>query len=147
MSPRFGPKLFSVKQLLGAQRSEQYVESHPNWLLLQKTFERMQSLAHRAGFQVVVIIAPSGVRLYGAEFEDFPRLSDKSYFNILITRLAEQYGFEIVNLQESLRPYAMKELLYFRDDDHWNERGHLAVADILGGFLRSRNSAVAIAKP
>lgn len=147
MSPRFGPKLFSVKQLLGAQRSEQYVEAHPNRLLLQKTFERMQSLAHRAGFQVVVIIAPSGVRLYGAEFEDFPRLSDKSYFNILITRLAEQYGFEIVNLQESLRPYAMKELLYFRDDDHWNERGHLAVADILGGFLRSRNSAVAIAKP
>lgn len=140
VSPRFGAKLFLPRQIQGAQRSEQYVESHANRLPLQKTFEGMESLANRAGFQVVVIIAPCDARLYGAEFEDFSRLSDKSYFNILITRLAEQYGFEIINLQELLRPYATKELLYFRDDDHWNERGHLAVADILGGFLQSRNS-------
>lgn len=141
VSRRFGAKLFSCDQLLGAQRSERYVESHPNRLPLQKTFERMASLAQREGFEVVVIIAPSDARLYGAEFEDFPSLSDKSYFNILTTRLAEQHGFEIVNLQESLRPYAMRELLHFRDDDHWNEQGHVAVADILSGFLRSRNAS------
>lgn len=142
VSPRFGPKLFSSKQLRSAQQSEQYVESHPNRLPLQKTFEGMASLAQRAGFQVVVIIAPSDARLYGAEFEEFPRLSDKSYFNILITRLAGQHGFEIVNLQESLRPYATRELLHFRDDDHWNEQGHAAFADILSGFLRSRNATI-----
>jgi hypothetical protein len=96
----------------------------------------MKSLAHRAGFRVVVIIAPSGARLHGAEFEDFPTLSERSYFNILLSRLAGQYGFEIVNLEESLRLYATKELLYFRDDDHWDERGHMAVADILSRFLR-----------
>jgi len=106
----------------------------------------MKSLAQRAGFRVVVIIAPSGARLHGAEFEDFPTLSERSYFNILISRLAGQYGFEIVNLEESLRPYATKELLHFRDDDHWNERGHMAVADILSGFLRSRNAALVIEK-
>lgn len=141
-SRRFGAKLFSPSQLRRAQRSEQYVESHPNRLALQRTFEDMESLAQRAGFQVVVILAPSGVRLYGAEFEDFPRLSGKPYFNILITRLAEHHGFEIVNLQESLRPYAERELLHFRDDDHWNEQGHVAVADILNRFLRSRNAAI-----
>lgn len=142
VSRRFGAKLFLPQQLLGAQRSEQYVESHPNRIPLQKTFEGMESLAQRAGFQVVVIIAPSDVRLYGAEFEDFPSLSDKSYFNILIARLAGQHGFEIVDLQESLRPYATRELLHFRDDDHWNEQGHVAVADILSGFLRSRNATI-----
>lgn len=144
VSHRFGPKLFIPEQLRGAQRSKQDVESHPNRLPLQKTFEQMKSLAQRAGFQVVVIIAPSDVRLYGAEFEDFPSLSDTSHFNILIAQLAGRHGFEIVDLQELLRPYAMKELLHFRDDDHWNEQGHVAVADILGGFLRSRNAALAV---
>jgi hypothetical protein len=146
VSPQFGAKLFASYQIKGAQRSEQYVDSHPNRLALETTFERMKSLAHRAGFRVVVIIAPSGPRLHGAEFEDFPTLSERSYFNILISRLAGQYGFEIVNLEESLRPYATKELLHFRDDDHWNERGHMAVADILSGFLRSRNAALVIEK-
>jgi hypothetical protein len=141
VSDRFGPKLFSHKQIRAAQRSEQYVESHPNSLRLRKTFERMKSLAQRAGFHVVVIIAPSDARLHGAEFEDFPSLSDKSYFNILITRLAGHHGFEVVNLQESLRQTAMRQLLHFRDDDHWNEQGHVAVADILSGFLRSRDAA------
>lgn len=146
VSPQFGAKLFAAYQIKDAQRSEQYVESHPNRLALEKTFERMKSLAHRADFRVVVIIAPSDARLYGAKFEDFPTLSAQSYFNILISRLAGQYGFEIVNLEESLRPYATKELLHFRDDDHWNERGHMAVADILSGFLRSRNVALVIEK-
>ena len=136
VSHQLGAKLFVSYQIKGAQRSEQYVESHPNRLALEKTFERMKSLAQRAGFRVVVIIAPSGARLHGAEFEDFPTLSERSYFNILLSRLAGQYGFEIVNLEESLRPYATKELLYFRDDDHWDERGHMAVADILSRFLR-----------
>lgn len=141
VSPRFGAKLFAPHQIVGAQRSEQYVESHRNRRALEKTFERMESLAHGAGFRVVVIIAPSDARLYGAEFDDFPTLSEKSYFNLLVSRLAERHGFEIVNLEESLRPYVTRELLYFRDDDHWNERGHRAVADILSGFLRSKNAA------
>lgn len=143
VSPRFGAKLFIPKQLLGAQRSEQYVESHPNRPPLEKTFERMESLAHHEGFRVVVIIAPSDVRLYGAEFEDFPTLSERSYFNILVSRLAGQHGFELVNLEELLRPHATKELLYFRDDDHWNERGHAAVADTLSKVLSFRHAALA----
>lgn len=136
-SSRFGATLFIPNQLKRAQSPEQYVESHPNRRPLQKTFEQMQSLARREGFRVVVIIAPTDVRLYGAEFEDFPSLSEKSYFNILVSRLADQSGFEVVNLEESLRPYATKEFLYFHDDDHWNERGHAAVASILSGFLQS----------
>ena len=145
-SPQFGEKLFSPDQIKRAQSDEQYVESHPNRRPLQKTFEHMESLSSREGFRVVVIIAPSDARLYGAEFKDFPTLSKESYFNILISRLAEKYGFDVVTLEESLRPYATRELLHFRDDDHWNERGHAAVADILDGFLRSRNIGIADGK-
>lgn len=139
VSSRFGAKLFSSNQLKRAQSPAQYVESHPNASLLQKTFERMKALSNHGGFRVVVIIAPSDSRLHGAEFEDFPRLSEKPHFNMFIERLAGQSGFEVANLQELLRPLAANELLYFRDDDHWNERGHAAVADILGRFLKSRH--------
>ncbi len=136
-SPRFGAKLFIPNQLKRVQSTEHYVESHPNRRPLQKTFEQMESLARREGFRVVVMFAPTDARLYGPEFEDFPSLSEKSYFNILVSRLADQSGFEVVNLEELLRPYATKELLYFRDDDHWNEGGHAAVAGILSKFLQS----------
>jgi hypothetical protein len=72
VSPQLGVKLFVAYQLKGARRSERYVESHPNRLALQKTFERIKSLAHRAGFRVVVIIAPNRAkcpRLHGAQFD------------------------------------------------------------------------------
>ncbi len=142
VSPRFGPKLFSPTQLKRAQNSAQYVESHQHRHALEKTFERMKSLAHMEGFRVVLIIAPSDARLYGAEFEDFPTLSEKPHFNEFVARLADQSGFEVVNLEELLRSLAAKELLYFRDDDHWNERGHMAVADILNGVLRPKNAVL-----
>lgn len=142
-SSHFGAKLFIPKYILGAQRSEQYIESHPNRVPIEKTFGRMKSLANREGFQVLVIIAPSDVRLYGKEFEDFPILSEKSYFNVLVSRLGKQHGFEVVNLEELLTPYATRELLYFRDDDHWNERGHAVVADVLRTVLLSRPTTAA----
>ncbi len=142
-SPRFGAKLFNPDHLKRVQSPAQYVESHPNLISLQETFERMKLLSNKAGFRVVVIIAPSDARLYGAEFEDFPKLSEKPHFNMLIGRLSGQSGFEVVYLEELLRPIAANELLYFRDDDHWNERGHAAVADVLGRFLQSRNISVA----
>lgn len=87
----------------------------------------------------MAITASSDSRLHGAEFEDFPRLSGTPHFNMSVERPAGQSGFEVANLKTLLRPLAATELLYFRDDDHWNERGPAAVADVLGRFLRSRN--------
>lgn len=142
VSRRFGAKLFSPDQLKRAQNSEAYVESHPNRLALQKTFQQMELLASQVGFRVMVVIAPTDARLYGSEFEEFPHLSGKPYFNILVAQLSAASGFDVVNLEDSLRPSATKDLLYFRDDDHWNERGHAAVADVLGEVLRSKNIAL-----
>ena len=87
----------------------------------------------------MVIIALSDSRLHGAEVEDFPRLSEPPHFDMLVERLAGQSGLGVANLEKLLRPLAANELLYFCNDDHWNERGHAAVADILGRFLKSRH--------
>ena len=138
VSANFGIKLFHPDQIKSARTTREYVDSHPNRLLLEKTFGGMSSLAQRIGFKVVIVIAPSDARLYGRYFGDFPMLSEESYFNLLVLKLSRQAGFTVVNLEQLLEPYAKTELLYFQDDDHWNERGHAVVAELIGRSLRKQ---------
>jgi hypothetical protein len=44
-------------------------------------------------------------------------------------------GFETLNLFPLMQPYADKELLYLRDDDHWNARGNEVVAEVIARQL------------
>ncbi|MBX3350965.1 MAG: hypothetical protein KF747_19765 [Nitrospira sp.] len=46
VSSRFRAKLFLPDQLKRVQNPAQYVESHPNARLLQKTYERMKALSN-----------------------------------------------------------------------------------------------------
>ena len=43
--------------------------------------------------------------------------------------------FGVVNLLTLLQPYAGSEMLYYRDDHHWNERGNEVVARLLQAAL------------
>jgi len=142
VSSRFGMKLFIPDQIERAQNAKQYVDSHPNRVLLEQTFKDMSHLAQQIGFAVVVIIAPTDARLYGKSFDNFPTLSEESYFNQLVLECSRQAGFMVINLEQLLQPYARTELLYFRDDDHWNERGHAVVADLIGRSLRTQRSSL-----
>jgi GTPase Era involved in 16S rRNA processing len=49
----------------------------------------------------------------------------------LVADLSARQGFQTVDLLTLMKPYADKELLYFRDDDHLNERGNQVVADLI----------------
>ena len=91
----------------------------------------MRALSQHFGFEVTVIVAPSDARLHGADFDEFPKLSDKPYFVDYVIDLAGRQGFKTVNLLTLLQPFARRELLYWRDDHHWNERGNAVVADLL----------------
>lgn len=141
-SQRFGLKLFHPEQIERARSSREYVVNHPNWVRLQETFERMASLAGRYDFRTIVLIAPTDARVYASFFDDFPALSEQPYLNDLVSELAGQFGFEVLNLQTLMQPYAQKELLYFRDDDHWSERGHEVVAEILARFLATSRASL-----
>ena len=134
-SQRFGLKLFHPEQIERARSTREYVVNHPNRVRLQETFESMVALAGRYDFRVIVLIAPTDARMYALFFDDFPALSEQPYFNDLVAELAGQSGFEVFNLQTLMQPYAQKDLLYFRDDDHWNERGHEVVAEIIARSL------------
>jgi len=134
-SQRFGYKLFSPLQIERAKSPREYVANHPNRTSLHQTIQDMAALSKKYEFEVVILLAPSDARLYGSYFSGFPKISDHAHFLEAVSEEAGLVSFQALNLAEALRPYAEKELLYFRDDDHWNERGHEVVAEILSKVL------------
>jgi hypothetical protein len=130
-STRWGYRLFRPEFVERATKSREYVLNHPHRPLLDQTFQDMRALSQHFGFEVTVIVAPSDARLYGSDFDEFPKLSDKPYFVDYVIELAGRQGFNTVNLLALLQPFARRELLYWRDDHHWNERGNAVVADLL----------------
>jgi hypothetical protein len=130
-SARFGYAIFRQAYLDQAGQSERDVLNHPNLPRLVDTFHRMQTLALQHGFAVTVVLVPTNVRLYKDYFAGLPRVSEQPYFLDYVKTLAGEVGFAHVDLVELLAPYAKDELIYQRDDTHWNERGHELVAEIL----------------
>jgi hypothetical protein len=134
-SARFGPRLFGPDYIDRATKPESYIQNHPNWPHLVAALRDMALLSKKHGFEVTTVIAPSAARLYAAHFENFPRIPTESSFARLVGGAARDMGFRVVDLTQEMRPYAEKELLYFRDDTHWNARGNAVVAEILGQHL------------
>ena len=136
-SSRWGYRLFSPPDVERATRPRDYVLNHPHRPLLDRTFEEMRELSERHGFRVTVLMAPSDARLYGPAFEDFPRLSEVPHFTEYVMDLARRQGFTAIDMLPLLRPYAEREMLYYRDDHHWNARGNevaaLVIRQALGG--------------
>ena len=130
-SARLGRKLFYRQNVDLVQEPESYVRTHPNRAKLEGVFAEMGALARRDGFGVTVVLAPTDARLQGRYFEGFPAGSPTPHFLDFVTELARVQGFGVVDLLAALQPLAGERLLYFRDDDHWNEDGHAAVAAIL----------------
>jgi lysophospholipase L1-like esterase len=56
------------------------------------------------------------------------------HFIRYLEKLSAENGFGYVDLNALMAPYADKELLLYRDDTHWNERGHQIVAQLLAKY-------------
>jgi hypothetical protein len=104
----------------------------------------MASLANEFGFSVAVIIAPGASRLHGPYYRDFPEISAAPHVIEFITESARSVGFETVDLYQLLEPYAGTELLYFRDDDHFNHRGNALAAELIHLELFANHSGKAM---
>ncbi|HSA56547.1 MAG TPA: hypothetical protein VLE53_12640 [Gemmatimonadaceae bacterium] len=130
-SARWGYRLFSPPDVERATKPKEYVLNHPHRPLLDRTFEEMRELSKRHGFRVTVLMAPSDARLYGPSFEGFPRLSEAPHFTEYVMELARRQGFDAVDLLPLMRPYAEREMLYYRDDHHWNARGNEVAALVI----------------
>jgi hypothetical protein len=128
-------RLFYPPYIERASETEAYLMRHPNRDLLDKTFRDMAALGKKYRFKVTIVIAPSAARLYGLHFGEFPPISREPYFINYVEKLAYGLGFDVVNLYSLMQSYAKEELLYWRDDTHWNERGHQVVAEIIAKHL------------
>lgn len=135
-SERWGYRLFSPADVERATKPKDYVLNHPNRPLLDRTFAEMRELSERHGFRVTVLMAPSDARMYGADFQDFPKLSETPHFTEYVMELARQHGFAAVDMLPLMRPYADREMLYYRDDHHWNARGNEVAALVIQQALR-----------
>lgn len=134
-SARFGARMFRNFYTEVAGYTEEFIEQHPNHARLQQVFTDMAGLADSYGFDVTVLIAPTAARLHARDFEDFPEISEQPHFINLVSRMAAAEGFAVLDLHERLQPHARQELLYWRDDDHWNARGNELVAGIVAGSI------------
>lgn len=137
-SSRHGYRLFLPAYTERAAQPESYLREHPNRPLLDQTFRDMASLREKYGFEVTVLIAPTAARLYAAEFEDFPSISEQPHFIDYVGRLAREQGFGVVDLYRLMQPYTGTELLYWRDDSHWNRRGNALVAELVAKHARTQ---------
>ena len=137
-SRRHGLKPFHRLYVTRAALPRSYVETHPNLAPLESTLRDMRALAARHGFRVTVVLAPSAERLYAPYYEKFPSVSPTPYFLDHVEAVARGLGLGVMNLYAPLRPRADRELLYYRDDTHWNERGQEVVAEVIAERIFQR---------
>jgi hypothetical protein len=138
-SARFGYALALGAYVERAAMPESYVAGHPNRPALDAAFGEMTRLAAAHGLDVTVVLAPTFPRLYAAAFDRASAVSATPHFLRFVERLATRSGFPTVNLADLMRPHAERELLYFRDDTHWNERGNHVAAALIDRHGRPRH--------
>ena len=130
-SARYGARLFWPPGIVRAEKPRSYLAHHPNRLLLDQTFEGMRALSAQHGFEVTVMVAPTATRLYAQYYEGIPVPSETPHFIDYVESTSKSMGFAVLPLFRLMQPYAARELLYWRDDPHWNERGNTVVAGMI----------------
>jgi hypothetical protein len=140
-SARHGYRLFNPQDIDRAARPADYVADHPNRPRIERLFDTMRELSEQYGFTVTLVLAPSAARLYGAEFGIEPAPTDTPHFLNFLTAQANRVDFAVVDLLSVLTDSSRHELLYFRDDHHWNERGNEVVAGYLTDWWAGQGPA------
>jgi hypothetical protein len=137
-SAKFGYRLFDPSYIAGGAKPESYVLTHPDLPNLHQSFEELASLGETHGFKVTIVITPTPPRLYAPYYEDFPYITEEPYFINYLAQLSTDQGFDVINLYPLLQPYASEELLFWRDDSHFDNRGNEIVAELIATQLSKR---------
>ena len=138
-SEKLGYRLFIQHHIDRAMEPLSYVLEHENRPLMDNVFSEMSHLAKENGFTVTVMVAPTAARLHGPSFEGFPQLSSEPHYINYVHKISIENGFQVLDLNNKFQEYASEELLYFRDDDHWNVRGNEIVGDLIAKHFLENN--------
>ena len=134
------PVLFYGPQEAWGERARLDVERHYNFPKLLTTFRAMKKTAEKMGVRIAIVILPTKGEVYWEVLN--PQSSGKgvrrSGFEEAVLSACEQVALACWSSkpylhEESRRIFAAsRELLWWRDDTHINNRGHQALASFIG---------------
>ena len=122
------------------RRSLDEVRQLPNLPKLRLVFEDMSKVTKEAGIKVLVAGLPTSYSIYGwvlDRTEPWQNTDTVIPVSILMAEMCRENGFDYVDLEprmlsEARRLYERSgELLWWRDDTHWNKYGHALAAQVI----------------
>lgn len=132
--------LFQHAHEVWGTRSRAEVEAHPNFQKLERTMVAMRDLASARRLPITILILPTKGEVYRWVLdrrEPAREDTDSSGFAQSVLGLCVRLQLRCADtkpylVEEARRAYAASgELLWWRDDTHWGEHGHAAVAEFI----------------
>ncbi len=116
------------------------------WQLMRATVLEQQRLADGIGARLVVLLFPFKEQAYWHVVKNFAKNRDhcdpdRPYR--MVADLCRAQGIGVYDLTDTFRAHAERgEVLYLRDDAHWNEAGNRLAGQAVASFLRQQQLAV-----
>ncbi len=120
-------------------------EQDPAWQLMRTTILDQKRLADGIGARLVVLLFPFKEQAYWHVVKTFAKNReqcdpDRPYR--MIADLCRDQGIAADDLTSTFRTHAEQgEVLYLRDDAHWNTAGNLLAGRAVAAFLREQQQA------
>jgi len=137
------PLLFSRDYAQRMNRTLEDVVRLPNYACVEAVMGAMNKLAERQRLRVTVLVLPSKEEVYD-RFLDRHRASRVSGFSLAFQDLSRRNGMDFLDLTPYFVEQSQRlleesgELLWWRDDSHWNERGHALAASLVHSRVLAR---------
>lgn len=132
--------LFFAPYAKNKERTLDQVLQHPHYANLKATINAMGQLAAAKRLQVVIVLVPSKEEVYSwvlDHTQPWSANSGPSGFATALKDISQQDGISLLDLkpamiEESKRVFEQSgELLWWRDDTHWNTAGHKFAASVV----------------
>ena len=136
--------LFYADYVRAAERTYSQVLQHPNYYCLEGTIAAMKKLAEAKNLTVAIVLVPTKEEVYSwvlKRARPWSSSRSPSGFSVALRQISEREGMRFLDLKPLLVDRSKTvfeengELLWWRDDTHWNSRGNKAVADIVYSSL------------
>jgi hypothetical protein len=138
------PILFYQPYLANAVLLERHVRNNPKYKALLLTLHAARLFAEEQGLPLYVVIAPTKEEVYRWVWEDEAQSGTDAPISMIgqmMLKAAQEEGLCVLDLApifdaEARRLYVEEgQLLWWRDDSHWNLRGNRLAAESIGEWL------------
>jgi hypothetical protein len=140
------PLLFQDRHEAWGTRARVEVETHPNFVKLERTLVTMKGLVEKRSLGLILMIFPTKGEVYRWVLEQRgPRPDDErpSGFSDAVLAACGRLALRCVDAKPGLIKEARQlydetgDLLWWRDDTHLGEKGHEAVAAFIAQFVQN----------